>query len=104
MVQPSPGLGGFRWRCARRRRKQRINSLMSKTGHLVMHKVTPNHAHWEPLLIFLVNHPAIVDKILLAAPKEFSQGDLLFGATAFCMADTNNSFGLRECNDAAFNT
>src|SRR5215831_15083710 len=101
MVKSAAGLGGFRWRCGRRRRKQSINSLMSKSGYPVMHKITANHAFGEPLLILLVNHPAIGDKILLAAPKEFSQGDLLFGATAFCMADTNNSFGVRECDDAA---
>src|SRR5262245_13653056 len=104
MVQPSPGLGSCRWRRARRCRKQRINGLMAKSRHLVMHKITANHAFGEPLLILLINHPAVGDKILLAAPKEFSQGDLLFGATAFCMADTNNSFGVRECDDAAFNT
>src|SRR5215467_2327153 len=104
MVQPSPGLGSFRWRCARRCRKQRINSLMSKSGHLVMHKITANHALWEPLLILLVNHPAIVDKILFAASKEFTQCDLLFAAAAFCMANANNSFRSRGRNDAAFKT
>src|SRR5262245_25887139 len=77
---------------------------MAKSRHLVMHKVTPDHPFGEPLLILLINHPAIGDKILLAAPKEFSQGDLLFGATAFCMANSNNSFKLRRRNDAAFNT
>src|SRR5215472_15063549 len=104
MVQPSPGLGSFRWRCARRCRKQRINSLMSKTGYLVMHKVTANHTFGEPLLIFLVNHPAVGNKILLAPSKEFTQCDLLFAAAAFGMANSNNSFRLRRRNDAAFST
>src|SRR5215467_12412840 len=104
MVEPVARLGRFRWRCARRRRKQRINGLMSKTGHLVMHKVTPDHPLGQPLLILLVNHPAIGDKILFAASKEFTQCDLPFAAAAFCMANANNSFRLRGRDDAAFST
>src|SRR5499433_2626100 len=104
MVEPVARLGRFRWRCARRRRKQRINGLMSKTGHLVMHKVTPDHPLGQPLLILLVNHPAVGNKILLAPSKEFTQCDLLFAAAAFGMANSNNSFRLRRRNDAAFST
>src|SRR5215831_1101562 len=104
MVEPVARLGRFRWRCARRRRKQRINGLMSKTGHLVMHKVTPDHPLGQPLLILLVNHPAVGNKILLAPSNEFTQCDLLFAAAAFCMANSNNTLKPRPRNDAAFNT
>src|SRR5262249_48033211 len=104
MVKPASGLGSFRWRCARRRRKQRINSLMSKSGHPVMHQIAANHAFGQPLLILLVNHPAIGDKILFAPSKEFTQRDLLFAAATFCMADANNSFRLRRRDNAVFNT
>src|SRR5215813_467414 len=104
MVEPVARLGRFRWRCARRRRKQRVNSLMSKSGYPVMHEITANHAFREPLLILLVNHPAVGNKILLAPSNEFTECDLLFAAVAFCMANSNNSFKLRRRNDAAFNT
>src|ERR671931_129370 len=104
MVQSVSWLGRFCWRCVGRRRKQRIDRLMSKSRHSVMHKIAANHAFGEPLLILLINHAAVGDKILLAPSKEFTQCDLLFAAAAFCMANTNNSFRPRECDDAAFNT
>ena len=46
--------------------------LMSEAGYPVMHEIAANHAFREPLLILLINHPAIGDKILLAPSKEFA--------------------------------
>src|SRR5919197_3935813 len=104
MVQSVSWLGRFCWRCVGRRRKQRIDRLMSKSRHSVMHKITANHAFGEPLLILLINHAAIGDKILLAPSKEFAQRDLLFAAATFCMANTNKSFRPRKRVDSPLNT
>ena len=45
---------------------------MSKSGHFLMHKIAANHTFREPLLILLVNHPAIGDKIFFASLKELT--------------------------------
>src|ERR1044071_6520560 len=101
MVKPRSRLRSFRRRRARRGGKQRINSLMSKSGNFFMHEIAADHAFGEPCLVLLIDHPAIADKIILAACQEFTESDLLFAATTFCMANTNNSFGLRDCGDVA---
>src|SRR6266513_3181881 len=101
MVQSVSRLVRLCWRCVGRRRKQSIDRLMSKSRHSVMHKITANHAFGEPLLILLINHPAIGDKILLAPSKEFAQRDLLLAAASLCVANANNSVRLRERDDTA---
>src|SRR6266404_2538126 len=74
---------------------------MSKPHHLVMHEIAANHAFREPLLIFLINHPAVGGKVRLTPTIEFAQRDLLFAATTLSVADTNNGFRLRQHSEAA---
>src|SRR5438046_8016878 len=74
---------------------------MSKPDYSVMHEIAANHAFREPLLIFLINHPAVGEKVRLTPAVEFAQGDLLFAETTLGVADTNNGFRLRHRNGAA---
>ena len=67
-----------------------------------MHQITADYAFGQPLLILLIDHAAIGNKIPFAPFKELTQRDLLFAAATFCMADTNAGLGLRDCGNAAF--
>src|SRR5262245_42327442 len=104
MIETAARLGSFRQRCAGRRREQCIDGLMSKAGHLSMHKITTNHAFGEALLILLVNHSAIAGKIFFATRKEFIQRDLLFCAAALCMANPDSALRLRTHAANPFST
>src|SRR5439155_22034938 len=73
---------------------------MSKPHHLVMHEIAANHAFREPLLIFLINHPAVGGKVRLTPAIEFAQRDLLFAATTLGVTDTNDNFRLRQHSEA----
>src|SRR5689334_6116933 len=103
MIKPRSRFGSFRWPCARMGRKQRIDCLVSKSRHTIMHKITANHSVGQPLLVFLINHPAVGSKILLAPAKKFSQRDFLFDAPTLCMPNANDSFGFWGCEKSAFN-
>src|SRR4030095_15572225 len=74
---------------------------MSKPDYLVMHEITANHAFREPLLIFLINHPATGGKVRLTTAIEFAQRDLLFAAITLGVADTTDGFRLRQHSEAA---
>src|SRR4029450_9268901 len=74
---------------------------MSKPNHPVMHEIAANHAFREPLLIFLINHPAIGGKVRLTTAIEFTQRDLLFAGSRLGVADTNDGFRLRQHSEAA---
>ena len=74
---------------------------MSKPDYPVMHEITANHAFREPLLIFLINHPAVGGKVRLTPAIEFPQRDLLFAATTLGVADTNDGSRLRQHSEAA---
>src|SRR5262245_50528120 len=74
---------------------------MSKPDHLVMHEIAANHAFRKPLLIFLINHPAVGGKIRLAPTIEFAQRYLFFAATTLGVTDTNHGFRLRQCSATA---
>ena len=74
---------------------------MSKPDYPVMHEIAANYAFREPLLIFLINHPAVGGKVRLTPAIEFAQRDLLFAATTLSVADTNDGFRLRQHSEAA---
>ena len=77
---------------------------MAKSGDLVMDKITANHAVREPLLIFLVDHSAVGEKVFFATREKFIERDVLFAAAAFCMASAYNAFRPRRHAVTAFGT
>src|SRR5258706_4359943 len=74
---------------------------MSKPDDPVKDEIATNHAFREPLLIFLINHPAVGGKVRLTPAIEFAQRDLLFAATTLGVTDTNDGLRMRQYGEAA---
>src|ERR1051325_9781844 len=82
--------------CARRRGKQRIDRLVSEANDLIVHEIAADRAVRQPLLIFLIDHPAAAGKVRLAAAIKFAERDALFAAAALRVPDTDNGFAPRR--------